>query len=107
MHNYINVVGKYSNGRYLPLTTKELSFTTTYGKFEGTELLIPWDYKVDSATITVTAIANKALTKTTTIYIKKEEEKELPTSPQTITITTPPKKTSTTPRKVKKKKSKG
>jgi hypothetical protein len=86
MYNYINVIGKYNNGRYLPLTAKELDFTTSYGKFVGTELLIPWDYKVDSAVITATLKSNKAFTKTTVIYIKKLDEAELkmeaaPTAP--------------------------
>src|SRR5690606_5668098 len=38
--NYINVVGKYGNDRYLPLTDKDLIFTADTGNFEGNSLYI-------------------------------------------------------------------
>ena len=34
-YNYINVDGKLDNGRWLPLTAKEIDFTATAGNFEG------------------------------------------------------------------------
>src|SRR5207344_2336753 len=40
-HNYINIDGKTSDGKWKPLTSKDITFTTTYGTFEGTELVLP------------------------------------------------------------------
>jgi hypothetical protein len=38
VHNYINVDGKLSNGHWLPLTNKEIEFSSSTGKFEGNSL---------------------------------------------------------------------
>ena len=40
-HNYINVDGKLSNGKWMPLAAKEVLFTSSYGVFEGNELILP------------------------------------------------------------------
>lgn len=79
MHNYINVDGLLSNGRWMPLTAKQIQFTTDYGQFEGNELILPWQPKVDRVTVTAKLISNPSLSKTVTIWIKQLPEPELPT----------------------------
>jgi len=75
-HNYINVDGKFSNGQWLPLTTKHLTFSSTGGKFEENSLFIDKDFKEDSVTITVALKNDNNVRKTITIYIKKKEDNE-------------------------------
>lgn len=76
-HNYINVEGKYSNGKWLPLSNKELNFTTNYGKFEGNELVLPDVCKVDKVTIKATLKTEPSNWKEVTIWIKKKPDDEL------------------------------
>ncbi len=88
--NYINVEGKMSNGRYKPLTNKELSFLTSYGSFEGNDLLISFDYKQDSCILTVWVTSNPKLKKTMTIFIKKMEDPDLPNTTEAAKPTAKP-----------------
>jgi hypothetical protein len=71
VHNYINVDGKLSNGQWLPLTEKQLIFSSTYGKFEGNSLIIDTSFKGEKVTIKITLRADTTVSKETTIYIKK------------------------------------
>lgn len=71
VHNYINVDGKLSNGQWLPLTEKQLIFSSTYGKFEGNSLIIDTSFKGEKITIKITLRADPSVSKETTIYIKK------------------------------------
>ena len=41
--NYINVEGKLSNGRFIPMTAKEIEFSASAGKFEGNSLFLSLD----------------------------------------------------------------
>ena len=80
VYNYINVDGKLSNGRYIPLGSKEVKFTSSYGRWDGNSLIIDPSYRKDSVVVTASLIAKPSLTQTVTIYIKKKEEDEvLPT----------------------------
>lgn len=71
VHNYINVDGKLSNGQWLPLTDKQLIFSSSYGKFEGNSLIIDTSFKGEKVTIKITLRSDPAVTKETTVYIKK------------------------------------
>ena len=71
VHNYINVDGKLSNGQWLPLTDKQLIFSSTYGKFEGNSLIIDTSFKGEKVTIKITLRSDPSVSKETTIYIKK------------------------------------
>lgn len=71
VHNYINVDGKLSNGQWLPLTDKQLIFSSSYGKFDGNSLIIDSSFKGEKVTIKITLRADPNVTKETTIYIKK------------------------------------
>jgi hypothetical protein len=76
VHNYINVDAKLSNGRWLPLTNKELDFTTSAGKFVGTSLVLDTGFKGEKVTVKAVLKNNTAIWKETTIYIKKLEDNE-------------------------------
>ncbi len=71
--NYINVDAQLSNGKFIPLDTTHLLFTSSFGKWQGNNLFIDHDFKKDSVVITATAKQNAALTQTITLYIKKKE----------------------------------
>jgi len=75
-HNYINVDGKLSDGRWLPLTNKEIIFTATAGKFEGNSLVLDAGFKGDSVAIKAVLKNNPAIFKEVIIYIKKFESME-------------------------------
>jgi hypothetical protein len=84
-HNYINVDGKTSDGKWKPLTAKELTFTTSYGVFEGTELVLPAKPSVEKLTIKVVLNSDPKLWKETTIWIKKKPDDEmLPTNEEVL-----------------------
>lgn len=76
VHNYINVDGKLSNGRWLPLTNKEIDFTASTGKFVGNSLVIDTAFKGEKVTVKAVLKNNTAIWKETTIYMKKVESTE-------------------------------
>src|SRR6185503_7288798 len=67
-HNYINVDGKTADGKWKPLTGKDIDFTTTYGKFDGNELILPGECTVEKLTVKAVLKANPALWKEVTIW---------------------------------------
>ncbi len=75
-YNYINVDGKTHEGRWTPLTSQQINFTSSGGKFEGNNLVLDKDFKEDSVTVTAGLKANSIVKKTVTIYIKKIEYNE-------------------------------
>ncbi len=77
VHNYINVDGKFANNKYAPLDNKQIKFSSSYGKWEGNNLIIDSAYKADSVVVTVSVIDNPALSKTKTIYLKKLADNEV------------------------------
>ena len=79
-YNYINVDGKYSNGRYLPLTDKDLVFTASAGSFEGNSLFVDSSITEEKILVTVRLKANPAIQRSLYIYIKQYDPPvELPT----------------------------
>ena len=76
-HNYINVDGKTSDGKWKPLTAKDITFTTSYGSFEGTELVLPNNPTVEKLTIKAILKSDPKLWKEITIWIKKKPDDEL------------------------------
>ena len=76
-HNYINVDGKTSDGKWKPLTAKDITFTTTYGTFEGTELVLPGNPTVEKLNIKAILKSDPKLWKEITIWIKKKPDDEL------------------------------
>ena len=76
-HNYINVDGKLADGKWKPLTAKEITFTASYGTFEGNELILPAKPTVEKLTIKVVLKSDPSLSKAITIWIKKKPDDEL------------------------------
>ena len=83
-HNYINVDGKMSNGRWMPLTSKEIQFSSSDCKFSGNELIVPIDCTADKITIKAVLKSNPALWLEKTIWIKKKPDGELPTKDEIL-----------------------
>ena len=75
-YNYINVDGRFSDGRYVPLTGKELRFTASAGTFSGNSLFIDSSIAQDKVTIRASLLTNPSTWKEITIYIKKHESNE-------------------------------
>lgn len=75
-YNYINVDGLLPDGRYLPLDSNHIEFSTSYGKFYGNSLWIDRDAKIEKINIYVTLRKNKALNKHFVMYIKKKGDDE-------------------------------
>lgn len=72
-YNYINVDGKTSDGRWLPLTSEELNFTAndSYLRFQNNDLFIDSAYKKDFVTVRAALKSNPNVWKEQTIYIRK------------------------------------
>src|SRR4029077_10319238 len=52
-HNYINVDGKSSDGRWIPLTGAQLIFSASAGRFENNDLVLPAEFADEKVTISV------------------------------------------------------
>ncbi len=73
-YNYINIDGLLSNGKYLPLDSTHLSFSSTYGKFYGNSLYIDKACNLEKISIAVRMKKMPGLHKEFEIYIKKKED---------------------------------
>lgn len=78
-YNYINIDGKLSNGKYLPLDSTHLVFWASAGKFNGNSLWIDRETALQKVDIKVSLRNNPALVKEFTIYIKQMPDPELKT----------------------------
>lgn len=76
-HNYINVDGKLSNGKWLPLTAKDVVFTCPTATFEGNELIIPANFKDEKVIIRAVLKSNMFSVIERTIWIKKKPDDEV------------------------------
>ena len=84
-HNYINVDGKFSDGKWKPLSAKEITFSSTYGTFEGNELILPAEPTVEKLTIKAVLKSNPSTWKEVTVWIKKKPDDEMvPTSEEVL-----------------------
>lgn len=77
--NYINIDGKLSTGKYLPLDSTHLIFWSSAGKFSGNSLWIDKDITAEKVDIKVSLRNNPALVKEFSIYIKQKPDPELKT----------------------------
>lgn len=77
VHNYINVDGLLQNGRYLPLDTSYIAFSSTGGKWIGNSLIFDRNYTCESVVITAQLKQNPAITKSITVYMKKKPDDEV------------------------------
>ena len=76
-YNYINIDGKLSNGRYLPLDSSQIIFTSNYGKFYGNSLYIDPTFAKENVIIKATLRSNPAVTRQFQIFIKKNEDPKI------------------------------
>lgn len=84
-HNYINVDGKLSNGKWKPLTVKEINFSTSYGIFEGNELILPAECIEEKVIVKAVLKDQPGNWKEITIWIKKKtDDEKLPTKEEVI-----------------------
>lgn len=85
VYNYINIDGKDSNGKFMPLMSDAIEFTSTCGKWEGNSLVIDTSNKADSVVISACLKSNRSLLKTITLYFKRKEDNAiLPTEKELI-----------------------
>ena len=83
-HNYINIDAKLSNGRWVPLTAKEIIFSCSEAKFEGNELIIPEEFKPLKVTVKAVLKSDPSVTRERTIWIKQVPDPELPTEEEIL-----------------------
>lgn len=92
-HNYINVDGKLADGRWQPLTSKEINFSSSAGKFDGNDLILPADFKEQKVNVKAVLKSNPEIWKEITIWIKKlPDPGRLPTKDEIDQPTKPKKK---------------
>ncbi len=92
-HNYINVDGKLSNGRWQPMTSKDVTFSCATAGFSGNELIIPDNFKDEKVVVKAVLKSNSSVWIEKTIWIKTKPDGELPTKEDILRDTTPAKKT--------------
>ncbi len=71
VHNYINVVGKMADGKYLPLMANELEFSSTDGRWDGNSIILDSSFKHDSVLVTVKLKSKPQVVRTIVIYMKR------------------------------------
>lgn len=74
VHNYINVDAKLDNGRWMPLTDKELLYQSSSGTWSGNNLIIDNAFKGDYVTVTAKLKSNPSLSRSVDIYIKRNPD---------------------------------
>lgn len=76
VYNYINVDARMQDGSWFPLSSKEIQFSSSHGRWDGNNLIL--DSAISDEYVTVTAVlkAQPALTRTRRIYIKKKPDNE-------------------------------
>ena len=74
--NYINIDGRYSDGRWLPLTDKEINFSASAGKFHGNNLFLDSTVTDEKVVIKASLKSNPKVVREVTIFIKKYESNE-------------------------------
>ena len=78
-YNYINIDGKLSNGRYLPLDTSDIIFASSDGKFYGNSLYLPADFSKIKVNIKAVLKSDPAIYRQFDIYIKQVPDPKLRT----------------------------
>lgn len=76
-HNYINVDGKFSDGRWQPMTAKDVKLTSTSCSFSGNDLVIPADCPEEKITVRAELKSNPAMWIERTIWVKKIPDPEI------------------------------
>lgn len=69
-HNYISVDGKLSNGHWLPLTSKEIQFSSSACVFEGNDLVLPLTTEEKTVQVKAVLKSDPAIRKEISIWVK-------------------------------------
>jgi len=72
-YNYINVEGKLSSGRIIPLDSSQVVFTSSTGQFMGNSLWLDPDTRTDKIEVVARLRDNPRKKITVLIYIKRLE----------------------------------
>ncbi|MBS1928033.1 MAG: hypothetical protein IT254_02560 [Chitinophagaceae bacterium] len=84
-YNYINIDGKLASGRFIPLDTNYLVFSTSEGKFFGNSLYIEKNSRAKKVKIQVVLKKNSALHKEFEVWIKTTDDNTpLPTNQEIL-----------------------
>ena len=84
-YNYINIDGLLPGGKYIPLDSSQISFTSSHGKFYGNSLWLEPDCKEEKVTIHAILKGNALLRKDFVIYVKrKPDNQQLKTEKQVL-----------------------
>ena len=73
-YNYINIDGKLANGRYLPLDSTQIIFSSSDGQFFGNSLWVEPQFSKEKINIKATLRTNPSIYKQFDIYIKKNPD---------------------------------
>ena len=73
-YNYINIDGKLANGRYLPLDSTQIIFSSSDGKFFGNSLWVDPQFPKEKINIKATLRTDPSIYKQFDIYIKKNPD---------------------------------
>jgi hypothetical protein len=76
VHNYINIDGKLADGTWLPLTDKDILFSSSTGKFQGNNLIIDSNCTDKKVSIKAVLKSNPAIWREVTVYIKTLPDNE-------------------------------
>jgi hypothetical protein len=76
-YNYINIDGQLSNGRFMPLDSTKISFSSAQAKFVGNSIVIPSNFSEKKVNVKVTLKSNPAIFKEFEVYIKQMEDPPL------------------------------
>ncbi|MDB5209135.1 MAG: hypothetical protein JWR72_4210 [Flavisolibacter sp.] len=72
-YNYINVDGKTADGKWMPLSSKEITFTSNDSllRFQNNDLFIDSAYVQETVTVKAVLKTNPAVWREAIIYIRK------------------------------------
>ncbi len=77
-HFYINVDAKLQNGRWKPLTDKDVTITSNYGKVEGNNIILPFAFAEKQIEVQVVLKQDSLQKLNLTIPVKQIPDPELP-----------------------------
>ena len=83
-HNYINVDGEFTNGKFLPLDSSKIQFSCPQAQFYGNSLFIPADFAGDKVLVKVILKEDNSKFKEFEMYIKKMEDPPLKTQAEIL-----------------------
>jgi hypothetical protein len=76
-YNYINIDGQLNNGKYIPLDSTKITFTSAQAKFVGNSIIIPIDFAEKKVNVKATLKSNPTVFKEFEVYIKQTEDPPL------------------------------